>query len=197
MNQSNDKIMDEIKDEINSYIDESLNSSRRIMGLTYITKEVGANILEDLGDHSDKLNNINEKSNKINNNLKITNSKINRMKFGFFRFFGFFGCMRKNIIKHNIQLEDTETETETEIKTEINDKNFSSRFVKNIIGDIREEEINLNLKEADSIIKDIKSQSIIIGKEIDKQNKLIENITNNIENNSVNIKNISNNMKEL
>jgi hypothetical protein len=181
--------MEKINKEIDTYIDESLDSSRRIVGLTYLTKEVGTNIIEDLNEQSEKLTKLNEKSNKINKNLKITNSTLNKMKCCFF------GCMKKNIIKENIEI-DEEIEIDENYSVRKQGKN-DERFVKNITGDQREEEINSNLKEADSIIKDIKSMSIIIGKEIDTQNKLIENITNNIENNNTNIKNVSNNMKGL
>lgn len=187
--------MEEINKEIDTYIDESLDSSRRIVGLTYLTKEVGINIIEDLNEHSEKLKRINENSNKINKNLKITNLTINRMKCCFF------GCMKKNIIKENIEIEEEiEIDENYSVRTQNpnkKDRFVKDRFVKNITCDMREEEINSNLKEADSIIKDIKTMSIIIGKEIDIQNKLIENISNNIENNNTNIKNVNNNMKGL
>ncbi len=91
----------------------------------------------------------------------------------------FFGCMSKSktIIKENIEIEeDNEINENYSVITQ--NPNKKDKFVKNITGDIREEEIKSNLKEDDSIIKDIESMCIIIGHEIDKQNILIDNITN-------------------
>jgi len=184
-------IMDNLEDinkEIDTYIDLSLESSRRIVGLTHLTKEVGTNIIEDLNENSERLHRINNLSSNINQNLNRTNTILNKMKCCFFP------CLKKdNIINQKNSVIDTNIDENYSIRSIRN----NDRFVKNITNDIREEQINSNLKEADSIINDIKKQAIIIGTEIDTQNKLIDEINNNIDNNNVNIKNIDKKVKNL
>ncbi len=182
--------LNEINNEIDITIDMSLASSRRMVGLTHLTREVGTHIIEDMSEASEKLHKINVHSNKINDNLNHTQKTLNRMLCCLCP------CIKKPKIIKNTMDDINEEKIDINYSVRNRDK-YTGRFIRTILNDIREEEINENIKEADSVINDIKNQALIIGNEIDIQNKLIDNITNNINNNNINIKTVNTSVKNI
>lgn len=164
-----------IQEKIGRVENDSLESTTRALRILNETQEIGAKTAEELYRQGEQLKTVDERLDEVNNTLNATQKNLNQVKsvFGGLKN-KFFGWSSKNV--------NTETKKQ-EIKREAVSVNNLQSFSKPkaefvpITGSDREREMHKNLDEMSAGLKRLAAMGLDMQFELDKQNNVIDRIT--------------------
>ncbi|RNA39382.1 synaptosomal-associated 29 [Brachionus plicatilis] len=165
-----------IQEKIGKVENDSLESTTRALRVLNETQEIGAKTAVELHRQGEQLSRVDERLDDVNNTLNSTQKNLNQVKsvFGGLKN-KFFGWSSKNV--------STESK-KSEIKRDAVSVNNLQSFNKpkaelvQITGSDREKEIHKNLDEMSSGLKRLAAMGLEMQFELDKQNNMIDGITN-------------------
>ena len=171
--------------------DASLQSTIRMVKMCQETEIVKDKTLQQLHEQGEQIDGINDGIEKINSSLKESEKHLNGME----KWFGIIPLRKKknsnnsdigNAIKDYKKSTQPRSKSNASEKSvtsskkaeqdrfDSSDSNHNGLFVPRINGDLREDEMEENLKLVSSMIKNIKEGSIEMGKIIEDQNIQLE-----------------------
>ena len=186
-NYSTAQTSDSLEQNTDQITDASLQSTIRMVKMCQETEIVKDKTLQQLHEQGEQIDRINDGMEKINSSLKESEKHLNGME----KWFGIIPRRKKkNSNNSDIgnAINDCKKSTQPRLKSnasgksvtsskkaeqdrfDSSDSNHNGLFVPRINGDLREDEMEENLKLVSSMINNIKVGSIEIGKEIDDQN---------------------------
>lgn len=178
---------DSLEQKTDQITDASLQSTIRMVKMCQETEIVKDKTLQQLHEQGEQIDGINDGIEKINSSLKESEKHLN----GIEKWFGIIPLRKKkNSNNSDIgnAIKDYKKSTQQRSKSNASEKSVTSSkkaeqdrfgssdsnhnglFVPRINGDLREDEMEENLKLVSSMIDNIKEGSIEMGKEIDDQN---------------------------
>ncbi|CAF0819800.1 unnamed protein product [Brachionus calyciflorus] len=164
-----------IQEKIGRVENDSLESTTRALRILNETQEIGAKTSEELYRQGEQLKNVNERLDEVDNTLNSTQKNLNQIK-------SVFGGLKNKFFGGSKSSSKSDTKKD-EIKRESvsvnNLKSFSqpkAEFTQ-ITGSDREKEINKNLDEMSNGLRRLAAMGLDMQFELDKQNKLIDNIS--------------------
>lgn len=175
--------------KIENTIDDSLESTRRMVQLMEESKDAGIKTLVMLDEQGEQLDRIEENADKINQEMKEAEKNLEGME----------GCCGLCVLpwQKAKSVEDTEEYQKTWKAKEDGKLNSSGPrrvigemgpsgkgFVNRITNDAREDEMDDNLVQVGSMIGNLRNMAIDMGTEIENQNHLIGRVEKKTESNT-------------
>ncbi|XP_065845407.1 synaptosomal-associated protein 25-like [Oscarella lobularis] len=181
--------------------DESLESTRRMLTMAVETETVGGKTLDKLYDQGEQLDRINEGLDQINADMKSAEKNLTEME----KCCGLCVCPwnRKRNIEKTDEYKQTWDErdgvvvTEPGAATTIGSQGARSGYIKKVLGDDREDEMDENLGQVDAIVGNLKGIAIDMGNELMKQNDQIDIMNQKAEMNDVRVREADKRTKDL
>ncbi|XP_065371147.1 synaptosomal-associated protein 25 isoform X1 [Calliphora vicina] len=188
--------LEELKIQEGLVTDESLESTRRMLNMMHESEEAGIRTIEALDAQGEKLNNIEKGMDDINTGMSKAQKSLNRLK----------RCC--NVCATPWKKVPTQDESYMEIQngtvgnnTIVIDQprrcydertpndgtsvNPETGYIKRITNDAREDEMDANLCQVNSILTNLRGMAVDMNSVLNDQNNQIERITAKSEVNSV------------
>lgn len=172
---------EQLEKDADTITNASLESTRRILQMAHEIKDIGENVTSDLAVQGEQLKRIENNLEVIEGNIDISDEILREMKCCCFPMFG----RRKNKkkkLKKNVTQKNDATPTDA--------PNFDATpvtvgpMIKRITNDERESEMDRNLRAASDVLTDIKKMSLDITVELQKQDAVLYNISENTDRNN-------------
>ncbi|CAF0822747.1 unnamed protein product [Didymodactylos carnosus] len=168
-----------VQSQINEVSNESLESTRRMLGIVDETKEVGIRTLVMLNEQGEKLDNIEQNLDKINLNMNEAEKQLTYLQ----------KCCGLCILLQNtrrstpITLNDNKDKViRAEPKLRMYEDTMHDNgmpmngYISKITNDAKEEEMEENLQLVHSYLGGLKNMALDMGNVIEVQNKQVDNI---------------------
>ncbi|GAU94949.1 hypothetical protein RvY_06645 [Ramazzottius varieornatus] len=184
--------MDQINMKINKTTDESLESTRRMLGLVEESQEVGVRTMENLYKQGEQLDKVEENLDKMNQDMKEAEKNMEQMEKccglcvcpwnksrNFEKSSGFQKTYGKKAPKDGMGKPGDTIMME---QPNVDDFNRDGgRIVQRITNDAREDEMEENLGAVGNMLGGLKMMATDMGKEINKQNKQLDSLNQKAE----------------
>ncbi|XP_043837617.1 synaptosomal-associated protein 23 [Dromiciops gliroides] len=202
---------EEIQLRAQQVTDESLESTRRILGLAIESQDAGIKTITMLDEQGEKLNRIEEGMDQINKDMREAEKTLTELN----KCCGLCVCPwnRSTNFESGKAYKTTWTEGGDNSPGNVVSKQpgrmtngqpqqtaaggASGGYIKRITNDAREDEMEENLCQVGSILGNLKTMAIDMGNEIDSQNKQIDRITEKADTNKDRIDNANARAKKL
>lgn len=169
--------------QIDSTMDESLASTRRIRQMAEESKQVGAETLQNLDDQGQKLDQINNNMNRIRDNVKKGEKDLHEME----KCCGLCVCPWNRPATFKKEYAGTWGSTNAPVSASrqadraiasnrLEGKDGRGNFQKIVEGDAREDEMEENLDAVGDILGDLKAQANAMNDELVRQDGVINTI---------------------
>ncbi|CAF0880089.1 unnamed protein product [Didymodactylos carnosus] len=173
--------LDSIQTKINEKTNESLESTRRMLGMVDETKDVGIRTLVMLGEQGEKLDNIEQNMDRIDSNMDEAERQLTNLQ----KCCGL--CVlpwNKKFSRRATSMNSNENKVKTtEPKAAMYEDTMrgngmpSNGYIPKVTNDAREDEMEENLQLVHSYVGGLKNMAIDMGNVLEGQNKQIDNIT--------------------
>lgn len=183
--------LEQLQLKANQVTDESLESTRRMMALCDESKEAGIRTLVALDDQGEQLDRIEEDMDKINADMKEAEKNLEGME----KCCGICVCPCN---KSSDFKEDASTWKASEdgkiVNTQptrvMDDRNGAGPmggYIAKISNDAREEEMEDNMQQVNTMIGNLRNMAIDMGSEIENQNRQLDRINLKAESNKTRV----------
>ncbi|XP_070795973.1 synaptosomal-associated protein 23 [Pituophis catenifer annectens] len=200
---------EEIQLRAHQVTDESLESTRRILGMAIESQDTGIKTITMLDEQGEKLNNIEEGMDQINKDMKEAEKNLTELN----KCCGLCvcPCNRTKNFEANKAYKSTWGENCENSGDHIitrqpgREGNYQQQtsggpgggYIKRITNDAREDEMEDNLTQVGHILGNLKNMAVDMGSEIDSQNKQIDRINEKAETNKNRIEQANTRAKKL
>ncbi|RDD44988.1 Synaptosomal-associated protein 23 [Trichoplax sp. H2] len=176
--------LEDMKERGNKITNESLDSTRRILVIAEETHGIGTKTLETLNTQGEQIDRIEQNMEQINADMHEAEKNLTNLEKccglcvcpwkrteNFEKSKDFkrvWGPQNDEVINYQPVLQSTLTYRNTSPnKFMLQNGNYIQR----VTNDIREDEMDSNLRQVGGLVSDLKSMAVDMGKELDKQNK--------------------------
>ncbi|KAG8126118.1 hypothetical protein E2320_021430 [Naja naja] len=197
---------EEIQLRAHQVTDESLESTRRILGMAIESQDAGIKTITMLDEQGEKLNNIEEGMDQINKDMKEAEKNLTELN----------KCCGLCVCPCNRTRNFETSKTHKTVWGENSGDHIITRqpgregnyqqqtsggpsggYIKRITNDAREDEMEDNLTQVGHILGNLKNMAVDMGSEIDSQNKQIDRINLKAETNKDRIEQANARAKKL
>ncbi|CAF4083830.1 unnamed protein product [Rotaria sordida] len=182
--QANDKL-DTIRKQMNQTTNESLESTRRMVGLVVESEDVGKNTMTMLHDQGKQLNRIEHGLDNIHADMTDAEKNLTDLQkccglcvLPWQRVRRTYRSFDKNNKIYSSGKKPSTTTMEPKHRDTTGERMPKTGYINHITNDDREVEMDNNLQKVDSYLENLKHIAVDMGHEITNQNQQIEHITN-------------------
>lgn len=185
----------QIREKIGRVENDSLESTYRALRTLNETHEVGVKTADELVRQGEKLNNVNERLDEVNNTLTTTQKNLNQIK-------SVFGGLKNKFFSKSSASKTEVVKSDEKLKASVSANSLKSfnqpkaEFVE-ITGSDREKDLNKNLDEMSLGLKRLANLGMDMRFELDRQNNLIEKISDKTNTTDIRINDQNTQMRKI
>lgn len=187
-----------LQERIGQTENDSVESTQRALRALNEAKETGSKTAEELVRQGEQLNNIDEKLDDVDQTLTATQKNINQVK-------SIFGGLKNRFMRSSSSSNSISKQAPPKsVSTSKSKSNFNEssqqskpKFTETITGSDREKEINRNLDDMSSGLSELNSLALNMKFELERQNPMIERITEKSERTHNRIEHQDKQMKQI